>query len=105
MRVELVRSGGLHGIRRSAILDTEALDRDAGDDLRRLVWEADLTRVGETTLSVSPDRFRYTLIVQEGARRESLSFPEDRVPDSVRPLFERLSREMEGFTGPAVERA
>ena len=105
MRVELVRSGGLHGIRRSAVLDTETLDRRRGDELRRLAWEADLARVGETTLSVAPDRFRYTLTVEEGARRESLSFPEDRVPESVRPLFDRLSREMESGGGPAVERA
>jgi hypothetical protein len=105
MRVELVRSGGFHGIRRSAVLDTEALDRRGADELRRLAWEADLTRVGDPTMSVSPDRFRYTLTVEEGSRRESLSFPEDRVPETVRPLFERLSKEIDGAGGPEVERA
>jgi hypothetical protein len=105
MRVSLVRSGGFHGIRRSAVVDTDALDREGAEQLRRLAWEADLSRIGEPTMSVSPDRFRYTLTIEEGARKETLSFPEDRVPDSVRPLFERLSREIDGSGAPPVERA
>lgn len=93
-------------MRRSAVLDTDALDHDRAEELRKLIWEANLTRIGEPTMSVSPDRFRYTLTVEEGARKETLSFPEDRVPESVRPLFERLSKEMDASAAPAppVER-
>lgn len=95
MRVSLVRSGGVHGIRRTAELDTETLDRERADELRQLVWAADLSRIGEPTINVAADRFRYTLTVDEAGHRETLTFAEDRVPSAVRPLVELLWRNAE----------
>ena len=103
MRVVLVRSGGLHGIRRTAELDTGELDRERGEELRRLVWEADLDHMGEPTMNLSADRFRYTLTIEEGTRQETLTFPEDRIPDRVRPLIDLLWRKTQEPAEPPGE--
>lgn len=95
MRVSLIRSGGFSGIRRSAILDTDDLDPKRAQRLRKLAEQADLARAAEPTIRVAADRFRFTLTIEEGARSETVTYPEDRIPDNVRPLVDLLWREAE----------
>lgn len=100
MRVSVVRSGGVAGMRRSATLDTDSLDPKQAEDLRRLVLDANLPDLGEPTISTAADRFHYTLTVEDGARRESVMFPEERVPERLRELFELLWRESKPDPAP-----
>jgi hypothetical protein len=93
MRVSLVRSGGFSGIRRSASLSTEDLDPKRAARLRNLAAQADLGRAAEPTIRVAADRFRFTLTVEEGDRSETVTYPEDRIPENVRPLIDLLWRE------------
>lgn len=106
MRVSLVRSGGFSGIRRSATLDTNDLDPRRAQRLRKLADQADLARAAEPTIRVAADRFRFTLTIEEGARSETVTYPEDRIPENVRPLVDMLWREAESdFPPPEAERA
>ncbi len=106
MRVSLIRSGGFSGIRRSATLDTEDLDPKRAQRLRSLAEQADLARTAEPTIRVAADRFRFTLTIEEGSRSETVTYPEDRIPDNVRPLVDLLWREAEAdFPPPQGDRA
>src|SRR5215471_6288923 len=67
MRISLVRSGGVAGMRLEASVDTAALEPDKAERFHNLVEEADLPRLSEPTIKVKsePDRFRYTLTVED----------------------------------------
>lgn len=100
MRVSLVRSGGFSGIRRSATLDTNDLDPRRAERLRRLADNADLGRAAEPTIRVAADRFRFTLTIEDGERSETVTYPEDRIPENVRPLIDLLWREADAELPP-----
>ena len=102
MRISVVRTGGLAGMRRSATVDTDALDPARAAQLRGLLETADLgkplpTSPGETR---GADRFRYTLTVEEKGRERTLRFAEEDAPESVQRLLEALWRESDALPEP-----
>lgn len=91
MRLLLVRSGGVAGMTRKSVVDTEqGTFHDA--EMRRLVADADLPRFSEATLRTGPDRLRYTLSVEDGHTSHSVTFDEEHTPDQFRPLMEAILR-------------
>ncbi|MEP7132554.1 MAG: protealysin inhibitor emfourin [Acidobacteriota bacterium] len=91
MRLLLVRSGGVAGMSRKTVVDTEHGSAHDGE-MRRLVADADLGRFSEATLRTGPDRLRYTLSVEDGPTRHSVTFDEEHTPDQFRPLMEAILR-------------
>jgi len=102
LKISLVRSGGVLGVRLSTVIDTEELDPAGARELERLVGAADLAHLSEPTLSVhgQPDRFCYTLTVEERDHRRSVTFDEQRTPESLRHLVEAVWRQ--GNRGPGT---
>jgi emfourin len=92
MRISLVRSGGFAGLRLEATVDTSALDPEIAQRFHKLVEAADLFSLSEPTINVKsePDRFRYTLTIDDKGREHSITFEERRVPEAVQPLFEAV---------------
>jgi hypothetical protein len=92
MRLRLVRTGGFGGPGLSATVDEDALAPAERDELRRLVADADPWSLPAELASPSPrpDRFRYRLTVEEGARRREIRFAEEVLPDRLRPLVRWL---------------
>ena len=95
IRVSLVRSGGVGGIRRTASLDSESLGPEAADRLRRLVEAADLAHVSEPTIRSTRDRdrFHYTLMVDQAGFQHVITFAEERTPVQIQPLIEMVWQE------------
>ena len=95
IRVLLSRSGGVAGIRRSVTLDSARLEPERAAELRRLVAQARLSQISEPTIRASrvPDRFQYTLTVEHGTERHSLTFAEEKTPDQLRDLLAMVWRE------------
>ena len=102
MRISLVRTGGVAAMRRVVTIDTEVLPAGKAEEIKRLIQKADLAGLSEPTISVgrSPDRFRYTLTVEEEGRESMVAFAEDRMPERLRPLLDALWREGEGGSEP-----
>jgi hypothetical protein len=92
MKITLVRTGGVAGMRRTVELDTDDLDPVRARELERLVAAANLQRLSEPTLAAarSPDRLRYKLTVVHGARKHTVTFDEHRIPEAVKPLIEAV---------------
>ena len=105
MKISLVRSGGFAGMRQEVSVDTSDLDPSVARRFRELVESADLPRHSEPTIRVKndPDRFRYTLTVEDLGRQHSITFEEHRVPDSVRPLIDAVWEG--GGSGPGTQTA
>jgi hypothetical protein len=92
MKITLVRTGGVAGMRRVVEIDTDDLDPVRARELERLVAAANLQRVSEPTLTAgrAPDRLRYKLTVVHGARKHTVTFDEHRIPEAVKPLIEAV---------------
>ena len=60
MKITLVRTGGVAGMRRAVEIDTDDLDPEHARELERLVKAANLQRLSEPTLTSdrAPDRAR-----------------------------------------------
>jgi len=92
VRIELTRSGGLAGLRQAAAVDDAALPPQERDELLRLAAAADLWSLPERLEAsrAEPDRFRYRIAVDDGARRRELSVAEEAMPEALRPLVRWL---------------
>jgi len=87
---------------RTSVIDTADLDPASARRLENLVASADLSNLPEPTLSLHEDRdrFRYTLTVEEGDSKHSVTFDEHRVPETVQPLVDAVWHE--GSRGPGT---
>jgi hypothetical protein len=94
MRISVIRTGGVAGMRREATIDTNRLDRQQSEEIHRLVRAADVAGLPEPAGAVKrgPDRFHYTLTIDEGEKRHAVSFEEERTPEKIRPLLEAVWR-------------
>ena len=81
-------------MRREVTLDTERLDPSRAVELRRLFEAAGLSGLAAagTQGGGAPDRFHYTLTVDEGGESHTVRFSEE-APEPVRRLVEAVWRE------------
>jgi hypothetical protein len=104
MRISLTRTGGLAGMRRTATVDTANLDRSRAEALERLCQQAEIEGRSPVRPDKAPDRFRYTLTIEEAGRRRTVNFGEEDAPDSLQRFVEAVWREA-GPEPPDVRRA
>ena len=87
-------------MRRTATVDTATLDRSRAEALERLCQQAEIEgRSAPARTGKTPDRFRYTLTIEEAGRRRTVNFGEEDAPDSVQRFVEAVWREADG--GPS----
>jgi hypothetical protein len=93
LRIELTRSGGFAGLTtKLGELDTTELPEVEARELEAMVQKADVAKLA----SASPikgkgaDRFQYHLAVEDEAGRHELTVSEDRLPEELRPLVDRM---------------
>ena len=89
MKVRLVRSGGVAGIRLAAETDSARLPEEGAQDLARLVEESGILALPADTLSrpAGPDRFSYRLTVETGGREHTVEIAEEDLTPALEPLI------------------
>jgi hypothetical protein len=93
MRISLVRSGGVAGVRRAIEIDTSRLHPRLAEELQQLVERAPAPEAGGGGRKGTPgaaDRFRYRLAVDDGQKQCAWTFDEERPPEDLRPLVEAV---------------
>ena len=93
LRIELTRSGGYAGLTtKLGELDTTELPETDARELEELVRKADVPKLaaGSPFRGTAADRFQYELTIDSGDDRYELLMSEDKVPDELRPLIDRL---------------
>jgi hypothetical protein len=90
MRVKLVRSGGLVGLKMVATVDSSDLPPDQQDVVSRLLTE-DL-RGPVASRPGAADQFSYLLEIQHGGRTVKRRWDEPEVLETVRPLLAGLTK-------------
>jgi hypothetical protein len=87
-RLELTRSGGFAGLRRTAQLD---LNPDEAE-----VLAAAFDETGEQPdRAKGADRFQYDLTLVRGAQRRSVCLREGAIPDALLPVVHRLTHQLD----------
>ena len=89
MRVSVVRGGGFGGLLRTTTADTDRLSPGDRQELAVLVRRAGLpdTPAPAAPEEPEPDRFTYTVTVEDGGHRRSGRFSERSLPEEVRNLI------------------
>ena len=93
LRIELTRSGGYAGLTtKLGELDTTELPETDARELEELVRKADVAKLAARSpiRGAGADRFQYELTIESGDGRYELLMSEDKVPDELRPLIDRL---------------
>jgi Emfourin len=93
LRIELTRSGGYAGLTtKLGELDTAELPESEARELEELVRTANVPAlaVASPIRGGGADRFQYELTIEGPDGRHELAISEDRIPDELRPLIERL---------------
>jgi hypothetical protein len=99
VRIRLVREGGLAGISRAAVVDTETLDPHRAKELHRLVEAANLASLPKAPgKPEGRDRFRYFLTVDDGQESRETRFSEEEATEPLRALLEAIRRESDTST-------
>jgi hypothetical protein len=94
MKISLVRTGGVGGIRRQITLDTSELPKKEEKQLRNMIATASFYELPEKIRSTESgaDRFCYQIGVEEGDSCKSVWVEETAVPESLLPLLGYLMR-------------
>jgi hypothetical protein len=96
MRISLTRTGGLAGMRRTATVDTAALDPSRAEAFEQLLRQVELEGLSAPVRSPqAPDRFHYTLTIEEAGQRRTVHFGEEGAADCVQRFVEAVWREAE----------
>jgi emfourin len=93
MKICLVRTGGVAGMRREVTVDTDRLDAGRAGELRRIVEEAEasgLFAASPAPRGNRPDRFGYHLTIEDRRGRREARFFEDGAPEPASLLVETV---------------
>jgi hypothetical protein len=90
-RIELVRSGGVAGMRRRWSLDSDDLSAGETAEVERLLARLDDVPVQPPQPARGADRFQYELRVTRGDQMRTVTLREDAIPPAIRPLIDRLT--------------
>lgn len=93
MLIHYATSGGFANLRLSYTADTAKLSQELAQELERLANQAEFFSLQEQPAIAAagvPDMVQYDISIEQDGQRRSLRYNEMTVPDSLRPLLERL---------------
>jgi hypothetical protein len=93
LQIEFQRSGGVAGAILTTTVDARELREADAAELTELVGRADIPALAESAGGPGagrPDRFQYDLSITIDDRRYEVSLGEAEVPETLRPLLDRL---------------
>ncbi len=96
MRVSLERSGGFAGLSKTTTVETDNLSPSEASQLPRLLEAANFYNLPEqiTASPTQPDRFQYTVTVEDEDQIHTVTVSEAALPGTLRPLIEWLKSKL-----------
>jgi hypothetical protein len=93
-QIEFERSGGFTGTSTRAAFQSEELEVDEAEELNLLIERSGFfeAMVLERSYLNMPDQFRYQISIEHGGKKRKLELAEGSIPDTFRPLINRLVR-------------
>ena len=91
MRIRVVQSGGIAGLRSEHELDTDALPEEARQGLTRLVQGVAFFGLSPARVSKLPDMIVYRVRIEEGDRAHEVTFDDGCGEPPLLELVERVT--------------
>ena len=91
MRIRVVQSGGIAGLRSEHVLDTDQLPPDAKQRLAQLVEGVAFFGLGPGRASKLPDMIQYRVRIEEGDRAHEVTFDDGCGETPLLELVEQVS--------------
>lgn len=93
MIIRVERSGGFTGIGQRSVIDTDQLDPQESQELLDLVESSGFfqTALDKASAQGTPDRFNYSITVEDGQRRRTVEMNENDIPPEWQPLVQRIN--------------
>lgn len=88
MRVEIVRSGGLAGVRIRCRIDTGELAPEEASQVEAALRQLPFGRPAPQ--ASHPDAFQYQITVSDDGTEQSVVVGENEIPDDLRPIVESV---------------
>lgn len=94
MEISLERTGGFAGISRTQTVDIATTSPEIGQQLVTLLTEIDFFNLPIYIQSPSPrpDRFYYSLTVEENGKKHTVSFAETAVSPQLKAILDLLNQ-------------
>lgn len=92
MQIVLERTGGFAGIPQTKVIDTKNTSEDFFQQLNSLIQEVDFFNLPVHIESPSPrpDRFYYSLTIEDKDKKHTVSFAEIAAPEQLKQLLDLL---------------
>lgn len=91
MRIRVVQSGGLAGLRSEHELDTDLLPEETRERLAQLVQGVAFFALSPKQVSRLPDMIQYRVRIEEGARAHEVTFDDGCCEAPLLELVERVA--------------
>ena len=91
MRIRVVQSGGLHGIRLEHLVETRSLRPEDAHELERLVQEVNFFALPVSRLTRLPDMIQYKVSVEVGAHHREIIFDDQTGGPALLDLVDRVA--------------
>jgi hypothetical protein len=92
MKIRYRQTGGFAGLSLGSDLDTANLPPSEAEELKRLVKQAALDKVGVKKSPRGRDLTNYEIIVDDKGRTTKAAFDDMTIPANVQPLLDFLNR-------------
>lgn len=89
MRIVIVQSGGVAGLRRERVVETEQLGDAGRDEVERLVQSAEFFALPARRLSGLPDVIQYRVRVEDAGQTHEATFDDQTASEPLRELVAR----------------
>lgn len=101
MIITLERSGGFTGMSQRAVIDSDQLDPQERQELLDLVDSSGFfqTPWGTASTAGKPDRFNYSLTIEQGSQRRTVELNESDIPPEWQPLVQHINVLARRFRG------
>lgn len=92
--IEFIRSGGFIGTTTRAAIQSTELEEAEAEELNLLIDRSGFfeAMVLERSYLNLPDQFHYQITIEHGGKKRKLELVEGSIPDTFRPLINRLVR-------------
>ena len=91
MRIRVVQSGGIAGLRSEHELDTDTLPEDVRQRLTQLVEGVAFFGLSPAPASKLPDMIQYRVRIEEGDRAHEVTFDDGSAEASLLELVDRVT--------------
>jgi hypothetical protein len=92
MIVRFDQSGGYAGLLKGCEIDTTALPPEKAKEIEQLVKASAISASGEFLSDSSCDLHQYEITIEDGAKKTSVIFDDESIPQSARPLIGYLKK-------------